>query len=116
MRDGEAALAPVERAAREGARLLDALGARDTAIALDERGDMPDSPGLAALLRRLDQASGAPCFIVGGPFGLAPEVRARAHFRISLSALTWPHELARVLLLEQLYRAECILRNIPYHH
>lgn len=116
VRDGDAALAPAARSAQEGRRLLEALSREAAPVALDEGGEMLDSPGLAALLRRFDEAAVRPCFVVGGPFGLSPEVRAACPRRLSLSALTWPHELARVLLLEQLYRAECILRNIPYHH
>ena len=116
VRDGDAALAPAARSAQEGRRLLDALAREAAPVALDEGGERLDSPGLAALLRRFDEAALRPCFVVGGPFGLSPEVRAACQRRLSLSAMTWPHELARVLLLEQLYRAECILRNIPYHH
>ena len=116
VRDGEAALAPAGRSAQEGQRLLEALGATAGAIALDEGGEALDSPGLAALLRRLDEQALRPAFVIGGPFGLSPEVLAACPRRLSLSAMTWPHELARVLLLEQLYRAECILRKVPYHH
>ena len=116
VRDGDAALAPAARSAQEGRRLLEALARETAPVALDEGGETLDSPGLAALLRRFDEAAQNPCFVVGGPFGLSPEVRAACPRRLSLSALTWPHELARVLLLEQLYRAECILRHIPYHH
>lgn len=116
VRDGDAALAPAARSAQEGRRLLEALAREAAPLALDEGGEMLDSPGLAALLRRFDEAAVRPCFVVGGPFGLSPEVRAACSRSLSLSAMTWPHELARVLLLEQLYRAECILRNIPYHH
>ena len=116
VRDGDAALAPAARSAQEGARLLAVLSREAAPVALDEGGEVLDSPGFAALLRRLDEAALRPCFVVGGPFGLSPEVRAACPRRLSLSAMTWPHELARVLLLEQLYRAECILRNIPYHH
>ena len=73
--------------------------------------------GRPALLRQLDQeARGRACFIVGGAWGLDEAVRGRAYRLISLSAMTLPHELARVVLLEQLYRAECILRKVPYHH
>ena len=68
------------------------------------------------LLRRFDEAALRPCFVVGGAFGLSPGVRDACAHCLSLSAMTWPHELARVLLLEQLYRAECILRKVPYHH
>lgn len=116
VRDGDAALAPGARSAQEGRRLLEALGAPEGAIALDEGGETLDSPGLAALLRRCDERGLRPAFVIGGPFGLSPEVLAACPRRLSLSAMTWPHELARVLLLEQLYRAECILRKIPYHH
>ncbi|MBD5646876.1 MAG: 23S rRNA (pseudouridine(1915)-N(3))-methyltransferase RlmH [Desulfovibrio sp.] len=116
VRDGDAALAPAARSAQEGERLLAALGSTAGAIALDEGGEALDSPGLAALLRRLDEQALRPAFVIGGPFGLSPEVLAASSRRLSLSAMTWPHELARVLLLEQLYRAECILRKVPYHH
>ena len=116
VRDGDAALSPRARSAQEGRRLLEVLAREAAPIALDEGGEMLDSPGLAALLRHFDEGAARPCFVVGGPFGLSPEVRAACSHRLSLSAMTWPHELARVLLLEQLYRAECILRHIPYHH
>lgn len=119
VRDGDAALAPVARSAQEGRRLLEALGPgtpREAVMALDEGGETLDSPGLAALLRRCDEGGLRPVFVIGGPYGLSPEVRGACSRRLSLSAMTWPHELARVLLLEQLYRAECILRKVPYHH
>ena len=118
VRDGDAALTPAARSAQEGRRLLEALGPEGPrlAIALDEGGEALDSPGLAALLRQYDEQALRPIFVIGGPFGFSPEVRAGCRRRLSLSAMTWPHELARVLLLEQLYRAECILRKVPYHH
>ncbi len=117
VRDGDAALTPERRTALEGRRILEALAPQDLPLALDERGEKLTSPQLAALLRQMDQeARGRVCFIVGGAYGLDEEVRARACRLLSLSAMTLPHELARVVLLEQLYRAECILRKVPYHH
>ena len=72
---------------------------------------------LADLLRQMDHdARGRACFVIGGAWGLDEAVRQRASRCISLSHMTLPHELARVVLLEQLYRAECILRKVPYHH
>ena len=117
VRDGDAALPSDQRNALEGRRIIDALSPQDVALVLDERGQKLSSPDLAALLRQLDQdARGRACFIVGGAWGLDDAVRQRASRCISLSHMTLPHELARVVLLEQLYRAECILRKVPYHH
>lgn len=117
VRDGDAALPPDRRNALEGRRILEALTPQDVPLVLDERGLNPTSPRLATLLQQLDhEARGQACFIVGGAWGLDEAVRDRAHRLISLSAMTLPHELARVVLLEQLYRAECILRKVPYHH
>ena len=117
VRDGDPALPQAQRNELEGRRLLEALGPQDVPLVLDERGLSLTSPQLAALLRQLDQeARGRACFIVGGAWGLDEAVRGRAYRLISLSAMTLPHELARVVLLEQLYRAECILRKVPYHH
>lgn len=116
VREGDAALSPLARSAQEGERLLEALGREPAAVALDMGGEVLDSPAFAASLRRFDESALRPVFVLGGAYGLAPEVLAACRQRFSLSALTWPHELARVLLLEQLYRAECILRHMPYHH
>ena len=117
VRDGDAALPVEQRNALEGKRLLESLQAQDVPIVLDERGSTFTSPELAQCLRQLDDSGrGRPCFIVGGAYGLDDAVRRRAWKCLSLSAMTFPHELARVLLLEQIYRAECILRNVPYHH
>lgn len=117
VKDGDAALPPAIRNAEEGDRLLAALGPSDIVICLDEHGKSHTSRDFAALLDRLSEnANRIPCFIVGGAYGLDRKVLERATLKIALGPMTYPHELARVLLLEQLYRAESILRNAPYHH
>lgn len=106
-----------ERSCVEGERLLEAVGPRDLVVVLDERGKDMTSVDLAAFLDRADaRGQGTVCFLIGGPFGLAEEVRRRADLLLRLSAMTMPHELARVVLTEQLYRAECLRNHVPYHH
>jgi 23S rRNA (pseudouridine1915-N3)-methyltransferase len=85
-------------------------------VVLDQRGESLDSPALAALLRqwRAEDRT-AVCFIIGGADGLAPSFVARAKVRLAFGAVTWPHQLVRVMLLEQLYRAGTILSGHPYH-
>lgn len=117
VRDGDASLPVPRRNEQEGRRLREALTPQDIPLVMDERGASLTSSQFAALLRELDrQAAGRPCFIIGGPFGLDEGIRAAGRRTLCLGPMTLPHELARVLLLEQLYRAECIARNIPYHH
>lgn len=117
VRDGDARLAPEARPGQEGGRILAQLAPNDWPIALHETGRMLTSREFAALLGECDmERLKRPAFIIGGPFGLAEDVLRAAGMRLSLSPMTWPHELARVLLTEQLYRAESILRNRPYHH
>ena len=92
-------------------------GGGEMPLVLDERGITMTSPQLAQLLQKIDNnAMGRACFIIGGAYGRDEAVRQRAWKLVSLSSMTFPHELARVLLLEQLYRAECIIRKVPYHH
>ncbi|KUG27328.1 lsu m3 [hydrocarbon metagenome] len=108
---------PEDRRKAEGKAVLERLGARDFPVVLDGRGKMYDSPALAARLGVWVEDPGrAPCFIVGGAYGLSGEVLARAGEVISLGPGTLPHELARVVLLEQIYRGMAILRGAPYHH
>lgn len=105
-----------ERAvAAEGQRLLDALRPAEHVAALDERGTQLSTHELADWLTARREAGQDLAFLIGGPDGLAPEVLARSNFTLSLSRLTLPHALARVLLAEQLYRAHCILQHHPYH-
>ncbi|HKQ60154.1 MAG TPA: 23S rRNA (pseudouridine(1915)-N(3))-methyltransferase RlmH [Candidatus Polarisedimenticolaceae bacterium] len=97
---------------REAQALLERLGVRDRCIALDSGGLTLSS---AALAQRLPQwATPRATFVVGGPLGLHASVLERAETGWSLSALTFPHELVRVLVVEQLYRAAAALRGIPY--
>ncbi len=108
---------PATRNLAEGRGILERLGPKDFVVALDGRGKMYDSPALADRLRVLVEDPGrAPCFVVGGAYGLAAGVLARADETVSLGPGTLPHELARVVLLEQIYRAAAILRGAPYHH
>ena len=101
--------------AREGERLLAALRRDDYLVALDERGTEFSTRELAAWLKTRMQEGQDLAFVIGGPDGLAPEVLARARARWSLSRLTLPHALVRVVLVEQLYRAHSLLAGHPYH-
>jgi 23S rRNA (pseudouridine1915-N3)-methyltransferase len=101
--------------AAEGARLLALLRPGEHVVALDERGKELSTRELADWLKGRQQAGEDLAFLIGGADGLAPQVLARSQFRWSLSRLTLPHALARVLLTEQLYRAHSILTNHPYH-
>jgi len=86
-------------------------------IVLDEKGEQWSSVDLAWELGRLFQEPVSEiAFLIGGAFGIADSLKQQAKVRLSLSKLTLPHQLARVLTLEQLYRALTILKNVPYHH
>lgn len=100
----------------EGKRLLARVPTGAEVVALDRRGAAWSSERLAHYLDELAiRASPGAAFLIGGAFGLSEEVLARADHRLSLSALTFPHELARLMMAEQLYRAGTILRGEPYH-
>ncbi|MDR1069642.1 MAG: 23S rRNA (pseudouridine(1915)-N(3))-methyltransferase RlmH [Gracilibacteraceae bacterium] len=100
----------------EGARLLRRLKAGEYVTALDPGGRMLDSPGLAGFMARRAQSGGSGLvFIVGGSLGLSAEVLERADFCLSLSLLTFPHQLTRLILLEQIYRA-CKINNHETYH
>lgn len=101
--------------AAEGERMLAALRPGEHVVALDERGKELSTRELAAWLKVRRQEGADLAFLVGGADGLAPAVLERSNFRWSLSRLTLPHALARVLLAEQLYRAYSILAHHPYH-
>jgi 23S rRNA (pseudouridine1915-N3)-methyltransferase len=96
------------------------LGAKASAkrviIALDERGQSLPSRDFAKRITALgNQGYGELVFIIGGADGLAPSIRDRAGLLLSFGAMTWPHMLVRVLLMEQIYRAQTIIAGHPYH-
>jgi 23S rRNA (pseudouridine1915-N3)-methyltransferase len=99
----------------EGKRLLAAWPQAPVVSALAVDGEVLGTEAFTARLQRAFERGGAG-FVIGGSLGLTADVRARASDAMSLSALTLPHQLARVVLLEQLFRAGKILRGEPYHH
>jgi len=102
--------------AAEGARLLARLPASGDVVALTREGKPMGSRDLAGFLEdRALRSSPGVTFVIGGAFGLGDEVLERSTLKLALSALTLPHEVARLLLAEQLYRAGTISRNEPYH-
>ena len=104
------------RLEREGKGILARLPRRGRTLALDAKGKQLTSEELAALLESEMTAGGGHVhFLLGGPSGLSPEVLGRAHRRIALGRITLPHELARVVLVEQVYRAFSIRSGGPYH-
>lgn len=99
----------------EAQALLKSVGASDTVVALTRLGETVSSEDLAQRLGRWQVGARDVSLVVGGAHGLGDDLLARADATLSLSALTLPHELARLVVLEQLYRACTILRGEPYH-
>lgn len=108
--------APERVRAEEGERILARIPAGFDVFALTREGKQMGSRALARhLSEAMVRATPGVAFVIGGAFGLSPEVLARATRRLGLSAMTLPHEMARLVLAEQIYRAGTILRNEPYH-
>ena len=106
---------PVRMTAAEGARLLAAIREDAFVVALAVAGRMFSTEQLAEWLQLRMRAGRDLSFLIGGPDGLAPECLQRSDLRWSLSALTLPHALARILVVEQLYRALSLIKGHPYH-
>ncbi|MGC1387945.1 MAG: 23S rRNA (pseudouridine(1915)-N(3))-methyltransferase RlmH [Steroidobacteraceae bacterium] len=106
---------PRRAIAREGSNMLAALGPNDHVVALEVTGPSMTTEALSAWLSLRLREARPLAMLIGGPDGLAPECRQRANESWSLSPLTLPHALVRVLVAEQLYRAMSILAGHPYH-
>lgn len=100
----------------ESARILAKVDAKDFLLLLDERGKNIDSPALAKTLQRPLDTSRNITVVIGGAYGVEASVHARADFTWSLSKLVFPHQLVRLILTEQLYRAQEITAGGKYHH
>ena len=112
-----ASLPQPDRLRREADNLRAKLSPRDGVICMDEHGERLTSPEFSDRLGRwLERPDITPCFVVGGAYGLDPGLRSSCMAVLSLSDMTLPHELAFVLLLEQIYRALTIRKGIPYHN
>ena len=105
-----------KRMIEEAIALANVIPDKAVTIVLDERGENLDSGSFAARLRCWrDDGRPAAMFVIGGDDGLAPNLREKATMTLALGAATWPHQLVRVMLFEQIYRAITILSGHPYH-
>jgi 23S rRNA (pseudouridine1915-N3)-methyltransferase len=110
-------LSEIDLKKREGETILQSLDKDDYLLALDERGKQLSSVKLADLIQaRANESTKKLVFLIGGAYGLDDAVLKRANYKWSLSELTFPHQLVRLILAEQIYRACTILKNEKYHH
>ncbi len=101
----------------EDEKVLKNILAGDYVVALDEKGKPISSQGLADRLQKcLNESTKRIVFIIGGAYGLTPAMREKAQITVSLSEMTFPHQLVRLILAEQIYRACTILKGEKYHH
>ncbi len=110
-------LTEAQQKAAEGRNILAALDSSDHVVLLDEHGKQFTSVEFAHYIeKKMASVQRRLVFVVGGPYGFSPEVYARASEKISLSSMTFSHEMIRLIFTEQLYRAMTIVRGEPYHH
>lgn len=110
-------LTEAQQKMREGEMILAALKPSDRVVLLDEKGrDFTSREFSREIQKRMSAADKRLVFVVGGPYGFSDSVYGRADSLMSLSRMTFPHELVRVFFVEQIYRAMTILRGEPYHH
>ena len=112
---GGRSVAPAVTRRQEGERLLESCLDRGEVVACDERGTQMTSAEFAAWLGKLRDGGGSVTFLIGGAYGLDDAVRQRATRLLAVAPWTLPHEMARLVLSEQLYRAGTLLRGEPYH-
>ena len=105
-----------QQKAREGELILKELQPADTVVLMDEHGKELRSVELARWLQGKQAISRRLVFVIGGPYGFSPEVYARANEQLSLSKMTFSHQMVRLIMVEQLYRACTIIKGEPYHH
>lgn len=101
---------------REGELILKELQPADTVVLMDEHGKELRSIELALWLQGKQNISRRLVFVIGGPYGFSPDVYARANEQLSLSKMTFSHQMVRLIMVEQLYRACTIIKGEPYHH
>ncbi|MEY4669049.1 MAG: hypothetical protein RL518_1748 [Pseudomonadota bacterium] len=109
-------MSAAEVQAREAEEVLRKTKGYDYLVVLDERGREMTSKALSDFIQsRMNAGNKSVCFAIGGAYGFAEKVRQEAHLILSLSALTFPHQLTRMLLVEQLYRSHTLIKGISYH-
>lgn len=102
---------------KEGELILNKLSATDVLILLDENGKQMDSVGFSNYLQKhMNSGIKQLVFVIGGPYGFSPDVYQKANGKLSVSKMTFSHQMIRLFVIEQLYRGFTILRNEPYHH
>ena len=112
-----AMLSELDLRKKEGETILAWLSKEDYLVALDEKGKQMSSEGLATFIQaRANESTKNVVFLIGGAYGISDAVFKRANFKWSLSELVFPHQLVRLILAEQVYRACTIIKNEKYHH
>ena len=102
---------------KEGELILSKLSNSDVLVLLDENGKQYDSIGFASYLQKhMNSGIKQLVFVIGGPYGFSEEIYKKAHGKLSLSKMTFSHQMIRLFVIEQLYRGFTILKNEPYHH
>ncbi len=109
-------LSEEQQKVREGEQIMKQLTAQDTVILLDERGKQYRSLEFAKWIEKQQLTARRLVFVIGGPYGFSPAIYDRANGKISLSMMTFSHQLVRTIFTEQLYRACTIIKGEPYHH
>ena len=110
-------LSEAQQKEKEGELILKKLSATDVLVLLDENGNQFSSVDFSSYLqKRMNAGIKTLVFVIGGPYGFSETVYAKAQGKISLSKMTFSHQMVRLFVVEQLYRAFTILRNEPYHH
>ena len=109
-------LSEEQQKSAEGELILKQLQPSDTVVLLDEHGSEPRSIELAAWLEKKQSTARRLVFVIGGPYGFSAPVYERANEKLSLSQLTFSHQMVRLIFVEQLYRACTIIKGEPYHH
>ncbi|MDD7438450.1 MAG: 23S rRNA (pseudouridine(1915)-N(3))-methyltransferase RlmH [Bacteroidales bacterium] len=110
-------LSEAEQKEEEGKLILVAIGAQDEVILMDERGKQPSSLEFSKLIEQKQMTIPRKLvFVIGGPYGFSDTVYKAYPQRLSLSKLTFSHQMVRLFLIEQIYRAYTIIHNHPYHH
>ena len=110
-------LSEAEQKQKEGELILSKLNGSDVLILLDENGKQYDSVGFSSYLQKhMNSGIKQLVFIIGGPYGFSEDVYRKAKGKVSLSKMTFSHQMVRLFVVEQIYRGFTILKNEPYHH